>query len=460
MGHAGLPVAPGLQIRDGRFPPGFAWGVGTAAPQIEGAAAAEGKGPSIWDVYCRIPGKILNGDTLDVACDHYARYEEDIALMADLGVRHYRFSIAWTRIFPEGQGAANHPGLAFYDRLIDAMLAHGITPWVTMFHWDLPQALERQGGWRVRGIVEAFRQYADTIVLTYGDRVKRWITLNEIMCFTRMAYGAGDKAPGAHESEAVVNQTYHHALLCHGAAVAAVRQFGGPGAKVGLTDNSFVPVPVTETAADIEAARRLFVSENYRVLDPVFTGRYDPAYLAAAGAAAPKFSDGDFAEIAQPTDFLGLNVYTGSFVRADRDGRPEILPMPASFPRADSRWLTLNARALYWGPRLAAEVYGARDICITENGAGYDDAEPVDGEVLDVHRIAYVRNCLTELKRAIDDGVPVTGYFLWSLMDNFEWQDGYSRRFGIVYVDFKTQKRTPKLSSHWYSQVMKVNAVV
>lgn len=458
IGGEGLVAA--LPIRHARFPAGFAWGVGTAAPQIEGAAASDGKGPSIWDVYCRVPGRIANRHTLDVACDHYARYEEDIALMADLGVAHYRFSIAWTRILPAGRGAVNAKGVAFYDRLIDALLARGIAPWVTMFHWDLPQALEAEGGWRVREVVDAFRQYAETIVRAYGDRVKQWITLNEIACFTRMGYGSGDKAPGARESDAIVNQTYHHALLCHGAAVSAVRAHGGAGARVGLTDNAFVPVPVTETPADIDAARRLFVTENLRVLDPVFTGRYAPEYLAAAGAAAPQFREDDFAAIAQPTDFLGLNIYTGAFVRAGGDGRPEILEMPQSFPRADSRWLTLNARALYWGPRLAAEVYGVRDICITENGAGYDDAPPVNGEVLDVHRIAYVRHCLAELKRAIDDGAPVTGYFLWSLMDNFEWQDGYTRRFGIVYVDFKTQRRTPKLSSRWYAHVIAENALV
>ena len=450
------------QIRptDRRFPDSFAWGVATAAPQIEGAAWEDGKGASVWDVFCRVPGKVLNGDTLDVACDHYHRYKDDFALMTEMGLRNYRFSIAWPRLLPEGCGAVNPKGVDFYDRLIDSMLEAGITPWATMFHWDLPQALELKGGWRVRGVIDAFAEYSELIVKSYGDRVKNWITLNEILCFTRLAYGVGEKAPGAMESEAIVNQTYHHAILCHGIAVSKVREFGGAGARVGLTDNSYIPVPVTETEADIGAARQVFVSENIRVLDPIYHGAYHPAYLDSAGQAAPKYSSDDFDLISLPTDFLGLNIYTGWFVRANEAGLPEVLKYPRNHPRADSPWLNLNARAMYWGPRLAAEVYGVRDVCITENGAGYDDGDPENGEVLDIHRLDYVRNCLMELKRAMDDGVPVSAYFLWSFMDNFEWQDGYDRRFGIIHVDFKTQKRTPKLSARWYKAVLREHRIL
>ncbi|PTY05096.1 beta-glucosidase [Opitutaceae bacterium EW11] len=444
-----------------RFPHNFIWGVATAAPQIEGAAFDDGKGPSVWDMFSRVPGKILNGDTLDVACDHYHRYRDDIALMVKLGVKHYRLSIAWPRIYPQGRGAVNQPGIDFYNRLIDALLDKGITPWVTMFHWDLPQSLEDEGGWRVRGIVDSFGNYADTIVKAYGDRVKNWITLNEIFCFTRLGYGTGLKAPGAKEPEAVVNQTFHHALLCHGHGVRAVREHGRRGARVGLTDNPAVSIPVTASERDIAATREAFIDDNTRVLEPLFNGRYHPRYLRAGGANAPRVQKGDFDLITLPTDFLGLNLYTGTYVRAGRRGqRYERLAFPANHPRADSPWLSLAPQTMYWGTRLVTDLYGDRPLYITENGAGYDDLPPVDGEVIDLHRREYVRNCLRELHDAIHDGVPVRGYFLWSFMDNYEWEDGYQRRFGIVYNDFATQKRTPKLSAKWYSEVMKANALV
>ncbi len=448
-----------MSISASQFPPQFVWGTATAAAQIEGAVSVDGKGPSIWDTFCREPGRVAGGHTLEPGCDHYVRFREDIALLAELGLRHYRFSISWPRIFPTGRGAPNPAGVAFYHRLIDALLAAGITPWVTMYHWDLPQALEDEGGWRTRRIVDDFTAYADFLVRTYGDRVKHWITLNEIYCFTRLGYGGGDKAPGAREPEAVVNQTYHHALLCHGAGVRAVRTYGGRGARVGLADNPSVFVPVTETEADIAAARQVFVAENLRVLDPIYRGRYSPEYLAAAGAAAPRFRDEDFQLICEPTDFLGLNLYTGQFVRARPGGGAEILKLPAGYPQAESPWLHLNARALYWGPRLAAEVYGVRDLCLTESGVSYADTL-VNGEVLDLHRIEYLRACLREIRRAIGDGVPVSGYFLWSLLDNFEWQDGYTRPFGVVHVDFATQRRTPKLSARWYARTVADNSLV
>ncbi len=442
------------------FPANFTWGVSTAAPQIEGAATADGKGLSTWDVFCRQPGKIRNQHTLDVACDHYSRYATDLDLIASLGVKHYRFSIAWPRIFPDGRGRVNRRGVAFYDRLIDAMLARGITPWATMFHWDLPYALEQEGGWRVRQVAEAFEPYVQFIVRQYGDRVKHWITVNEILCFTRLGYGVGEKAPGAQESEAVVNQTFHHALLCHGAAVRAVRELGGPGAQVGLTDNATIPVPVTETPANIAAARAVFRAENLRVLDPLYRGAYEPAFLSALGDAGPRFVERDFETISLPTDFLGLNIYTGIYVRAGANGQPEVVPYPSSYPESACSWHKLNARALYWGPRLAAEVYGATKIVITESGAGYEET-PAPGErLLDVQRIEYIRSCLAEVKRAIDDGVPVSAYFVWSLLDNFEWQDGYDRRFGLIHVDFATQQRTPKLSAEWYAQIVANNAIV
>ncbi len=450
-----------VKTRPLAFPKKFTWGFAAAAPQIEGAAFADGKGPSVWDTFARTPGKVHNGDNLDVACEHYTRYKQDFKLMRELGAKNYRLSLAWPRIFPEGDGKLNQKGLDFYHRLFDAMEAADITPWVTMFHWDLPQSLEtRFGGWRDRRTADAFATYADTIVKAYGDRVKNWITLNEIFCFTAQGYGSGSKAPGFQLPEQVVNQTYHTALLAHGHGVRAVREHGGRGARVGLTDNSIPTIPVTETEADIEAARRRFVELNARVLEPLYRGRYTDAYRKVVGKDAAKFHKDDFKLISLPTDFLGLNIYTGEFVRAGRGGKPEALPLPASYPRADATWLAHAAQALYWCPRHVAEIYGVKSVVITENGAGYDDAPPVKGEVLDLHRRDYVRRCLCELHRAMADGVPVDGYFLWSFMDNFEWQDGYRIRFGVVYTDYKTQKRTPKLSAKWFSRVMAENRVV
>jgi beta-glucosidase len=411
------------------FPQAFTWGVAMAAPQIEGAAFADGKGESIWDRFARMPGRVHGGDTLDVACDHYHRFREDFALMRELGVAHYRLSLAWPRIYPQGDGALNRAGLDFYHRLFDAMAENGITPWVTLFHWDLPQALEERGGWTSRVTVDAFARYADTVVQAFGSQVKQWITLNEIRCFTLLAHGAGAKAPGREVTPAELNQTYHHALVCHGQAVRAVRAHGGPGARVGLTDNSDICIPVTETPADIAAARAWYAEKNLHLLDPIYRGHYAPAYLERCGADAPKVADGDLQLIGQPTDFLGLNLYTGTFVRADAAGRPQEIPLPPHYPKADSVWLHFAPQVMYWGTRLARETYGVASLYVTENGCGYNDEPVIDGEVLDLHRREYLRGHLRELHRAIADGVPVDGYFLWSFLDNFEWEDGYERRF-------------------------------
>lgn len=442
------------------FPREFVWGVAAAAPQIEGAAREDGKGESIWDRFSRIPGRIHNGDTPDDGCDHYHRFEEDFALMAHFGVRHYRLSIAWPRIFPHGDGEPNPEGIAYYDRVLASMERHGITPWVTMFHWDLPQALEDRGGWRSRCTVEAFALYADTIVRAYGGRVKRWITLNEIRCFTELAYGLGLRAPGVKVDAATLNRIYHHALLAHGHGVRAVREFGGTGAQVGLTDNCDACIPVVETAADIAAAREWFRRRNLHLLGAVYGGGYSEEYLERCGADAPTVADGDFALISAPTDFLGLNLYTATFVRANVAGEPEEVAFPLAYPRADSPWLRIAPQTIYWGTRLSQEAYGVKHIYITENGCGYNDEPVVHGEVHDLHRREYLRACLREMQRAIADGVPVRGYFLWTFMDNFEWEDGYARRFGIVHIDRATQARTPKLSAGYYAAVMRENRVL
>jgi beta-glucosidase len=450
-----------MHIHTGGFPETFVFGVAAASAQIEGAAFTDGKGESIWDRFCRLPGKVLGGDTLDIACDHYNRHDEDFALMAALGVKHYRLSIAWPRIFPDGDGRVNSAGIDFYKGLFDSMERHGITPWVTMFHWDLPQALEEQGGWTSRRTVDAFARYADTLVQAFSSRVNHWITLNEIRCFTWLGYGIGSKAPGRTESAAVVNQTYHHALLAHGHGVRAVREYGGRGARVGLTDNCDVSVPVSETPADIAAAKAWFTDMNVHVLGAIHAQGYGEHYAARTGAPAPEVRPGDFSLIGLPTDFLGLNIYTGTYVRAGADGaRYEALSLPPNYPRADSPWLNIMPQAIYWAPRMCRELYGHASILITENGCGYDGDTVNNGEVIDLHRRDYVRAHLREVQRAIADGVPIDGYFLWSFIDNYEWEDGYRRRFGIVHCDFETLARTPKLSARYYADVIRHRRVL
>jgi beta-glucosidase len=452
---------PTLNYRPLQFPHGFVWGAATAAPQIEGAAFEAGKGESTWDRFCRVPGKVRNGDTLDVACDHYHRYKADVRLLASLGLKHYRLSVAWPRIIPDGRGRVNERGLDFYRRLLDTLHEYDIEPWVTLFHWDLPQALEQEGGWRNRQTCDAFARYADVVVRALSSRVKNWISLNEIRAFTLCAYGGGDKAPGIKVPARILNQTFHHALLCHGHAVRAVREHGGRKARVGLTDVPFASIPVTETKEDIAAAEAWFTERSAHILEPIYTGRYSAAYLGRTGPNRPMVAPGDMKLISQPTDFLGLNVYNGAFVRAGT-GRQhyEELPMPKDFPRTTCSWLQITPQALYWVPYFAAKCYGVKEIYITENGCGYDADAVVAGEVNDLHRREFVRAYLQELRRAIGDGVPISGYFIWSLMDNFEWQDGYAQRFGIVHNDFRTQKRTPKLSAKWYAKVVSENRIV
>ncbi|HVM62658.1 MAG TPA: GH1 family beta-glucosidase [Verrucomicrobiae bacterium] len=438
------------------FPRHFVWGVSTAAPQIEGAAAEDGKGESIWDRLA----KTRRIDSPSVACDHYHRYRDDAELLKTLGIPNYRLSIAWPRIFPQGDGKVNLRGLEFYDRLVDTLLENGVTPWITLYHWDLPQALEDRGGWRVRSTAQAFGRYAAFVVQRLGDRVKHWMSLNEILRFVPCGYGFGCDAPGATEPAAVVNQIYHHTLLAHGYAVDAVRRFGGRGARIGLAHNPPTPVPVTETEEDIEAARAEYIRANDQVMGPLYLGEYPEAFLNTVGADAPRAEQGDLELISQKTDFLGLNVYFGEFVRRGGDGRVERIAFPGQYPKADISWLNIMPQAMYWAVRHAREAYGVQTLYITENGAPYFDRLLANGEIHDLGRREYLRNHLISLHRAIHEGFDVRGYFVWSLLDNYEWIEGYSKRFGIVYVDYKTLRRTPKLSGYWYSKVIQSNAVV
>lgn len=438
------------------FPRNFAWGVATAAAQIEGAAFEDGKGESIWDRFAK-ERKI---DAPSVACDHYHRFRDDIALLRRLGIMDYRLSVAWPRIFPTGDGVVNKKGLDFYERLIDELLEAGIRPWVTLYHWDLPQSLENRGGWRVRATPEAFACYAQVVVARLGDRVKNWMSLNEISVFVSHGYGYGCHAPGAKEKTAVINQIYHHTLLAHGYAVRAVRDLGGKGARVGLVHNPGTPVPVTETPADIAAARTEYIRQNEQLMAPLFLGRYTPSFLKVAGKDAPKVENGDLELISQKTDFLGLNVYAGGFVRGGRDGRPEQLELPSKYPQADIPWLNIMPQSIYWAVRHAREVYGVKTTYITENGAPYPDKVLANGEVQDIGRREFLRNYLLSLHRAVQEGFDVRGYFLWSFLDNYEWAEGYAKRFGIVYVDYDTLQRTPKLSADWYAKVIEENCII
>lgn len=441
------------------FPKNFSWGVATAAPQIEGAAREGGRGESIWDRFAGRPGAIKNGDTPARACDHFHLYPRDIALMRRLGVKNYRLSLAWPRLQPEGTGAANARGIDFYRRLLDALHAADITPWVTLYHWDLPQALEDAGGWRVRTTAEAFARYTELAVTALGSRVQHWMTLNEIPTFIGHGYRLGVHAPGARDKPAVIAQCFHHALLAHGYAVRAVREFGTSRAQAGLAHDLSVPIPLTETPADITAAEREMRWRNAHVLAPLFTGRYAEKEIVAVGNVPPAVRRGDLAVIAEPTDFLGLNIYSGVFVRAT-GAKHEVLPFPSGYPTAGLDWLRLTPQSIYWGLRHCHRLYRPGKLYITENGAGYEEPAQVSGELNDLHRRDYLRSHLEQVQRATSEGIPCRGYFAWSFLDNFEWAEGYAKRFGLVHVDFASQRRTPKLSARWYSGVMRENRVL
>ncbi|RZU42767.1 GH1 family beta-glucosidase [Edaphobacter modestus] len=442
------------------FPKGFLWGSATASYQVEGAVKEDGRGVSIWDTFSHTPGKTNNGDTGDVANDHYHRYKEDVQLMKALGLKTYRFSVAWPRIFPNGTGAPNPKGIDFYSRLVDQLLANGIQPYCTLFHWDLPQALEDKGGWQSRDTSEAFAAYAGYVAQHLSDRVKHFMTLNEMKSFVDIGYRDGRHAPGLKLSVAKVNQVRHHAVLAHGLGVQAIRAHAKPGVKVGLAENAEACAPVIETAEHIAAARKATREENAGYLTAVLEGKYTDAYLAHHGANAPKFTAADMKAIGSPIDFVGLNNYTTTWVRADSaPAGYAVVPAPASYPHMMSPWLRVGPQGLYWGPKLIAEIWGVKEIYITENGASSTDVLTPDGHVYDTDRVMYLRNYLTQLHRGVSEGVPVKGYFCWSFMDNYEWADGYAYRFGIHYVDFKTQKRTPKLSAHFYKEVIARNGL-
>jgi beta-glucosidase len=448
-----------------KFPEGFLWGSATASYQVEGAVHADGRGPSIWDTFSHTPGKIHGGDTGDVADDHYHRYKEDIGLMTELGLTMCRFSIAWPRIFPEGTGARNPKGFDFYDRMLDTLLEARIAPYCTLYHWDLPQALQDKGGWQNRDTAKAFAEYAAVVAEHLSDRVKHFMTVNELSTYVNLGYGSGVHAPGLKLDRKGLAQVAHYAVLGHGLAVQAIRAHAKPGVKIGFADNLTPVTPVIETEEHIEAAKKAIREENAMFGTVIREGKYTDAYLKGLGVDAPKFTEEEMKVIGSPLDFTGLNIYTAAFVRADASSELgyAMVQNPASYPHTYSNWLTVGPEALYWVPKLVSELWtaeqGAKELYITENGCSSADVLTPDGHVYDSDRIMYLRNYMTQLHRAVSEGVPVKGYFLWSLLDNYEWADGYSKRFGITYVDFATQKRTPKLSSGYYKEVIRRNGL-
>jgi beta-glucosidase len=441
------------------FPDQFVWGVATAAYQVEGGAALGGRGASIWDMLCDKPGAIYGGHDGSVSSDHFHRWREDIALFRQLGVGGYRFSVSWPRVLPNGVGRPNAEGLAFYDRLVDALLTANITPYVTLFHWDLPLDLYHRGGWLNRDVSHWFSEYASLVVEALGDRVSNWITLNEPQVFVGHGHYDGRHAPGLQFSLSEMLRCGHNALLAHGRAVAAIRASSRTPARVGFAPMGFPKLPASESPADVAAARESMYSvaqPNHWNLtwwaDPVLLGHYPEDGLRLFGKDAPQASSADLEVISAPTDFLGLNIYQGSVVRAGADGKPEVVKTPAGFPLTAFNW-PVTPEALYWGPRFAHERYG-KPIWITENGLSLRDWPSLDGRVHDAQRIDFLSRHIRQLHRAVSSGVPVEGYFHWSALDNFEWADGYKERFGLVYVDFGTGERIPKDSYHWYSKII------
>jgi beta-glucosidase len=456
------------------FPKGFYWGTATSAYQVEGAWNEDGKGPSIWDTYAHTPGKIRDGSNGDVANDHYHRYKEDVALMKSIGVKAYRFSISWPRVFPEGTGKPNPKGLDFYSRLVDELVAAGIAPFATLYHWDLPQALQdRWKGWQSRDTAKAFGDYAGYMAEKLSDRVRHFFTINEFLSFVDMGHRglevdiggkkvALELAPGLKLSSAELHQVRHHAVLGHGLAVQAIRAKGKPGTKVGPAENINIAVPLIESPTHIKAAMAATREGNASFLTVMLEGKYTDAYLKQAGKDAPKIAEGDLKIIGSPLDFVGINVYRPMAYVLASDQAPgwREVPLSASHPKMFSSWHSVGPECMYWAPKFLQSIWGAKEIYITENGCAGQDVIAADGQIYDTDRVMFLRNCLTHLQRATAEGVPVKGYFEWSLMDNLEWNAGFGNRFGIVYVDFKTQKRTPKLSANWFREAARRNAVV
>ena len=444
------------------FPPGFVLGSATAAYQIEGAATADGRGPSIWDTFSHTPGKVLGGETGDVAVEHYTRYRDDVALMADLGLTAYRFSVAWPRIVPDGKGAVEQRGLDFYRRLVDELLDKGVDPWLTLYHWDLPQALQDEGGWTNRDTAARFADYTAVVADALGDRVRHWSTLNEPWCSSLLSYKGGHHAPG-HTDGPEASAAIHHLLLAHGLGTRVMREKGLP--DLGITLNLAPIAPASDSAEDADAARRIDGQQNRVFLDPILRGEYPADVvedLARAGAPLP-VRDGDLEVISAPIDWLGVNYYFAHTVRGGSSGNDagspfigcdDVHQLDPEGPTTTMGWGLAPQGMTELLVRLRDE-YPGTPLVITENGSAWADEVAEDGQVHDPERVDYLLTHLQAATDAIEQGVDLRGYFAWSLLDNFEWAFGYSQRFGIVHVDYATQQRTPKDSARVYAEVIR-----
>lgn len=441
------------------FKKDFAWGVATASYQIEGAVNEDGRGLTDWDVYTHQRGNVSDGCNGDVACDHYHRFREDVKLMKELGIPAYRFSICWTRLFPNGTGEFNEKGAKFYSDLIDELLANGIEPYISLFHWDYPYELYKKGGWLNDDSIKWFADYAAKVVELYSDRVKYFITFNEPQCFIGLGHGGGDKAPGVKMPFKALFQMAHNVMKAHGAAVIAMRKAAKQPIKIGYAPTCSAVEPRTDSSQDIEAARKAYFAcqpmNAWNVLwsvswwsDPVLLGRYPQDGLEMYQDYLPDITPEDMELIHQPLDFYGQNIYNARYVEADENGEPRLLNRKPGASLNALKW-SVSPKCLYWGPKFLYERYGL-PIVITENGMACHDTVSLDGKVHDPNRIDFLHRYLLELERATDDGVPVDGYFLWTFQDNFEWSIGYTCRMGIVYTDFETQERIPKDSAYWY----------
>lgn len=441
------------------FPKDFVWGAATAAYQVEGAYDEGGKGESIWDRFTHMPGHVVGGDTGDVACDHYHRYKEDVALMRSLRLGAYRFSISWPRVFPRGGGRPNQAGLDFYNRLVESLMAADIEPFVTLYHWDLPQALQERGGWANRDTVRYFQEYAGEVVRRLGDRVTYWMTINEPWVVAFLGHETGVHAPGIRDPKTAL-QAAHHTLLAHGEAVDILRDVGGKDIKIGIVLNLSPVYPASERDADRAAARRYDGYLNRWFLDALYRGAYPEDMLEAYDRPAPRVEAGDMEVIRRKTDFLGVNHYFRETVRDDERGglpRASAVRVPG-VERTDMGW-EIWPQGIYEILARVQKEYDPPEMYVTENGIVLADALDPQGKVQDDRRIQYTREYLLQVHGAMREGAKVRGYFHWSLMDNFEWAYGYSKRFGLVYVDFATQQRTVKKSGLWYRDVMSRNAV-
>lgn len=446
------------------FAKDFVWGAATSSYQIEGTGRDFGKGQNIWDVFTKEPGRVYEGHTGDIACDHYHRFREDVAYMKELGLKGYRFSIDWSRVLPEGTGKVNEKGIDFYNALIDELLEQGIEPYITLYHWELPYEIYKRGGWMNPEIVEWFGQYARLVAERFSDRVKYFFTLNEPQCFVGLGFLQGCHAPGVKAPLRDTFEMAHNALKAHGRAVQMLRAYGKQNVQIGYAPTSGMCYPEKETLKDIEAARKaLFALPDdlsnwtWNVSwwsDPVILGKYPEEGMKKYEKYLPVITDEDMKLISQPIDFYGQNIYNGRCIRMGTDGRPEEVRRPAGFPKTATNW-PVTPEALYWGPKFLYERY-RKPIYITENGMACHDTVSQDGKVHDPNRIDFLARYLKNLKRAAEE-IDIRGYFQWSLMDNFEWDKGYAERFGIIYVDFETQERIWKDSAYWYRDLIRRN---